>query len=227
LKVLFIGEGPHELGHAKTDDNPFEPRPMRGLLAALVGRIGVTLTDPIGLEWSKIARFRPDATRAGLAAKVAAAMLLSARRFGCAGTVCVHDCDGKKERLRDMEEGRERGLRAVDPKHRIACGLAVESIEAWTLGAPKSVALVLGLEPDVVRAKYSIGQVETFSERSGKEEKRPKRLLAGIALLVHREDGAELRREIAESTDVAELERNCPEGFKPFAEAVRQVLLAP
>jgi hypothetical protein len=50
---------------------------------------------------------------------------------------------------------------------------------------------------------------------------RPKRLLERIAGLGHREDSAEFREAVAERTEIAALERACPEGFTPFAAELR------
>ncbi len=64
-------------------------------------------------------------------------------------------------------------------------------------------------------------QVETFYQRSEKEEKRPKDLLEKVALLKGRSAGTEFRETVAAAADVAELEKHCPQGFKPFAEKLR------
>lgn len=99
MKVLFIGEGPHEIGHSLAEHNPFQPRRAGGVLPALVRRICPMIQEPVALRWSELSRFRPDVKRVGLSAKVAAAVLLSARRFDCAGpyasttgTVIRRDC---------------------------------------------------------------------------------------------------------------------------------------
>jgi hypothetical protein len=152
---------------------------------------------------------------------VAAAVLLSARKFGCDGIVCVTDQDREPGRLAEMEEGLDRGIMAVGGSHRGACGVAVESIEAWTLGAPAAIAEELGLDIGVVRREYPSPHVESLYERSGKEEHRPKALLRWLADLAHRSDSRELREAIAHRTDVRSLEGTCPEGFKGFANQLR------
>ena len=225
MKVLFIGEGPHEIGHS--DGYPLQPQNAGGILPALARRVCPSIKEALALKWSQLSRFRPGVQRAGLAAKVAAAVLLSARRFGCAGTVCVHDQDRDTTRLAELLEGRERGLKTVASSFPVVCGIAVESIEAWTLGAPTSLAQTLKMDPKKVHAVYAVSRVESFFEKSGKAEHRPKVLLQRVAAAGNRSDGADFRAEVAECTDPAELERHCPEGFKPFADALRNAFPAP
>ena len=134
MKVLFIGEGPHELGHG--DFQFSEPRQAGGILPALACKMCEWITEPVALRWTDLARFNPNVKRSGLAAKVAAAVLLSARRFECQGTVCVCDRDRDDSRLPAMEEGRNRGLAAIgDDDFPVACGVAVESIAKYRLWA--------------------------------------------------------------------------------------------
>ena len=102
-------------------------------------------------------------------------------------------------------------------QHRIAWGLAIESIEAWTLGAPDAIAEELGVTAEAVNQLYPRGiHVEDLFEGSGKEHHRPKKLLERIAQLKHRQDSTDFRQAIAERTDVTALEQACPQGFAPF-----------
>jgi hypothetical protein len=138
------------------------------------------------------------------------------------GTILVADQDGKESRESEMEDGVQRGSSQF-PGHLIAWGLAVESVEAWTLGMPETIAEELAVEATLVRQLYPPGvRVESLSERSGKPYHRPKRLLERIAQLKHRGDCTEFRRAVAERTDVATLAQACPKGFAPFAEQVLQ-----
>jgi hypothetical protein len=226
VKVLFIGEGPHEIGHRLGSHDPFNPQPAGGVLPVLVRQVCPAIKEPLALKWSELSRFRLDVKRAGLAAKVAAAVLLSARRFGCGGTVCVHDQDRDTTRLAELQEGSERGLKTV-ASHPVVCGVAVESIEAWTLGAPTAIAQTLKIDLKKVHAVYAASHAESFFEKSGKPEQRPKALLQRVAEAGNRNDGADFRAEVAECTDHAELERHCPKGFKPFADALRNAFPPP
>jgi hypothetical protein len=137
------------------------------------------------------------------------------------GTVVVTDRDADPDRRAALEAGVARA-RQLFPGHPIAWGLAVESVEAWTLGSPDAIADELDVEIARVHGEYPRGvPVEALSERSGKEAHRPKRLLERIAQLASRDDSAEFREAVAERTDVAALESACPEGFAPFAGELR------
>ncbi len=90
----------------------------------------------------------------------------------------------------------------------------VESIEAWTLGDPESLAAELVL--DISLLGYSVGKVEEYKESSGKVEHRPKAILRHCANLVNREDTVELREAVAARSDPHVLKDRCPVGFGAF-----------
>jgi len=216
MRLLYVGEGRHDIGDP--NPNPFYPRPARGTIPALVRRVcpGVAL-DSVALTWAEIPRFLPAGRKRGYTAKITAAALLAVRKHACGGTVVVADRDATKDRQSELELGAQRGLQQF-PGHRIAWGLAVESVEAWTLGVPDKIAEELGVDVKLVRQQYPPGvHVESLRERSGKPEHRPKQLLERIAQLAHRQDSTELRQAIADRTDVTALARACPQGFAPFA----------
>jgi hypothetical protein len=136
----------------------------------------------------------------------------------------VADRDSKKDRQVEMDEGVQRARKQF-PAHPVAWGLAVESVEAWTLGVPDKIAEVLGLDIELVQQQYPPGvDVESLSERSGKIHHRPKQLLERIARLKHRQDSTELRQAVAERTAVTALALACPQGFGPFEEQLRSVI---
>lgn len=218
--VLFVGEGRHDIGGPAP--NPYHPRRAGGAVPALAWRVCPVLSvDSIALAWTELPRFNPGARKRGYEAKVPAAVLLAARRFSCAGTVLVTDRDAGPDRFAALQAGVARA-QELFPTHPVAFGLAVESVEAWTLGVPDKIAEELGLEVSAVAAEYPRGvHVEAMSERSGKEAHRPKRLLERIARLAHREDSVDFRQAVAERTEVAALERACPQGFAPFAASLR------
>jgi hypothetical protein len=216
VKVLFVGEGPHEIGH--TDTVPIETQPCGGVLFALARVVSPQISEEsVALRWRDLTRLNPSAKR-GLDAKVAAAILLSGRKYDCAGTICVHDRDGDEARLPAMQAGRERGLPLVDPSHRCVCAVAVESIEAWTLGAPTALIAHLDVTEAELRKVYHLNQIEKFKETSEKREKQPKAILQQVAELANQADGTAFRVCVAERTDDAELRRHCPLGFVPFAD---------
>lgn len=219
MKVLFVGEGNHDIGPA--GESSGRPRPATGVVPALARRVCPAISaESIALAWHDISRFSPRARR-GFEAKVAAAILLSARRFDCAGTICVNDRDGDETRLEGLCRGEMAGRLSVGASHATAVGEAVESIEAWTLGAPVPLADELGIPVERVRSALPKKHVEALRESSEKEEHRPKAVLTRIAALANASDSTALRRAVAERTSVADLEAACPTGFAPFARNLR------
>jgi hypothetical protein len=220
VKVLFIGEGRHDVGDP--NPNPYHPRAAQGTIPTLTRRICPAIaSDSLALAWAEIHRFNPDARKRGFPAKLVAGVLVSTRKFGCTGTIVVADRDGQPKRQAELQAGAERAMELFRG-HTVAWGLAVESVEAWTLGAPEKIAEELGVDVKLVVQQYPRRvHVESLSERSGKEEHRPERLLERIAQLKHREDCTELRQAVAERTDVAALAQACPQGFAPFCRSLR------
>jgi hypothetical protein len=218
MKVMFVGEGPIEIGHPE-----MAPRPgiARGVLPLLARKV-VPEFDPdsVGLFWREIPVLPKEGRKRGWTAKVASAMLL-AWGNGLNGTVLVADKDRDEERLGSMEEGIALGNRAIPGTHVAVCGLAKESIEAWTLAAVSALASVLKVEVTMIQRLYKVTDVEELYQRSGKLEKRPKELLAQIAQLANRTDSIAFREEVANETEIGELINACPQGFKPFAERLR------
>jgi hypothetical protein len=219
VKVLFIGEGNHDIGPA--GDRWAEPRPATGVIPILARRLCNTIdATSIALAWREISRFSPQA-RKGFEAKVSAAMLLAARRFDCAGTVCVTDRDGDADRLPAMHRGKQRGLSMLVAPHLVAVGVAVESIEAWTLGAPTALAEELGVPVERVRSAMPKKHVESLRETSERDDARPKAATERMAALAGRSDSTAFRSAVAERSAPAEVEAACPEGFAPFARELR------
>ncbi|MCI0377260.1 MAG: DUF4276 family protein [Gemmataceae bacterium] len=214
MKVLFVGEGKTDVG---AEFAPI-PRPARGVIPHLSQRVCPTIdAASIAYFWREIPVINDKKRARGLAAKVSSAIAL-ALRHQCVGTICVVDRDRDTTRLNQMEEGGNSGKNAVGQDHQVVCGVAVESIEAWTLGAPTAIARVLKVDLAKVQSLYKASEAERFYERSGKEEKKPKKLLNTVTAIAHREDSLEFKEEVAQCTDLEELKRHCPTGFRPFAE---------
>ena len=151
MKALFIGDGTHDVG---APEFCVEARAATGVVPTLTRKILPKVSaDSVALTWIEIGRYAPDAKR-GYDAKVRAAELLATRRYDCDALVCVADADGDRER-RAAALARGAG-EAVIP---IAFGIAVEAIEAWTLGAPDAIARELEVEAGRVRKKYPTANV--------------------------------------------------------------------
>jgi hypothetical protein len=223
VKVLFTGEGPHDIGDSSL--NPDQPWPARGVIPTLARRVCAGIApESIALGWREIGRFSGSAQQRGFPGKVVAAALLAVRRFGCGATVAVADRDREVSRRADLEEGVSRSQRLF-PRHPAVWGLAVESVEAWTLGVPEKIAEVLAIDVASVQNEYSRGvSVESMFQQSGRLEHRPKQLLERVARLKHREASTEFREAISKRTDPVALARACPQGFAPFADRLRRAL---
>jgi len=222
VKVLFVGEGPHDLGASQGGTGP---QLASGTVPILARKVCPSIgTDSLALPWRRVGLlplntkvFDRDMKRKGYEAKAMRAVLLSARRFGCGGTVCVVDEDTAPPNcLKELKAGCDRGMQVIGQKHRTACGLAIKSIEAWTLGARQALAVELGVHLETVRELYPPKHVEELAEKSEKAEYKPKALLKRIAQLKHRTASTEFRETVAERTDIEELKASCPKGFTPF-----------
>lgn len=224
-RVLFIGDGKHDIGKPEwpTDD----AFPARGVVPRLAGRVtAIDLSGSLAMHWAhpKLARFpaaRPaEMTRTrGYEAKLRAARLHVERgTLALEGIVGVVDEDNDPERRQLPGEAHE----LTTERCPIVCGVAVRSIEAWTLGAREALAEVLGTTVQELRRACPAIPVEELYEGSGKQERQSKVLLNDLAKRFGRgRDSLELREEVAASTDVVELAKACPAGFAPFAATLR------
>lgn len=216
MKVLFVGEGPHDIGKRAWSA---EGSPAGGVVGVLTRRVRPEIdAQSWSIRWSQVPTLPLDRQLPTRGRKVEAARLMARRRYGSDAVVVVLDRDGKENVLAEMLAG------ATTPRDHAApavCGVAVESIEAWTLGAPGAVAEELGVSRAAVTEVLPRGvHVESLKESSGKEDHRPKALLARIAALAHRTDCVELRESVAARTDPEALARSCPRGFGAFRDAL-------
>ncbi len=214
-RVLFVGDGKHDVGGPDwTVEDAF---PAGGVVSHLVVRTAaVELEGSLALRWKDILRLSPSAKR-GYSGKLRAALLLAERKYGLGGVVAVVDEDHDAKR-RELA-----GVTDAGSQCPVVCGVAVRSIEAWTLGSPTALAEVLGTTREQLRSAYPTVPVEQLYEGSGKEELRPKRLLRSLSQkFARREDSLELREEVARLADVDELYKTCPDGFAPFAVNLRK-----
>ncbi|WAS96898.1 hypothetical protein [Nannocystis punicea] len=222
-RVLFLGDGKHDIG---VPDWPTdEPFPARGVVPHLAESVAaIDSSGSLAMPWShpRLARFQPKnrpRRTLGYEAKIRAAQLQIEHGIHLVdGLVCVVDEDNDRDR---------RGLPAAAHAHTsercpIVCGVAVRSIEAWTLGARRAIAEALGTTPDMVARTCPSGPVEDLYENTGDRSRRPKHILQRLAEELGRmTDSLELREEIARHTDPDELCVACPAGFAPFAAALR------
>lgn len=224
MKVLVVGEGPSDVGSdgGSADGTSSGGGAIGVFVQRLIG--GDEPAEVLGIRWRNLARYSKRGAT-GFEAKVAAAMLVSKKRYGCDAVVCVADRDRETERLGAMERGRLRGESSV-PGHPTVCGLAVESSEAWALGDPGALAAELGVARADIERRYPKGRsLEELYDHSGKEQYRPKRLLGELLEDAGREDGPEFRVALAKGANLKTLEQRCPSGFGAFAAEIRQQLV--
>jgi hypothetical protein len=231
LKILFVGEGKHELGPSQPGPMP---QPATGPVPVLARRICPSLAaEHVGLRWIELRLIQVghkqldrDISGSGYQTKAKRAVLLSAMVYQCDGTICVVDADTASEKcLEQMRQGQIEGLKKLEPlgrPHAAACGVAFQSIDAWTLGAHGAIAAELGVAVEALRQYYPTKHIEELSNRSGKEEHQPKAILEKIASSQGRSADTVFRTAVAEQTRIEELERECPRGFKPFAQDIRR-----
>jgi hypothetical protein len=182
------------------------------------------------LKWTQIPLFSVgkkqldrDIRKSGYRTKVKRAVLLSALVFKCDGTICVADADTAPENCQEqMQQGQKEGLDQVGSGYAAAYGIAFQSVDAWTLGARRAIAAELGVEVEALRPYYPSKPIEELSNQSGKEEHQPKTILERISSSCGRSADTAFRTAVAQRTEIEELEKECPRGFKPFAAEVRR-----
>ncbi len=225
MKLLFVGEGKHDIG---ADEGGASPWVAGGVVPALARRVCPQIANnSLALKWRDLPLLNREGKRRGFDRKVVAAVLVSVRRFACAGTVCVADHDGDYSRLREMEAGAERANGLISRSHPVVCGTPIMSVESWTLGARDALAAELNVTPDRVGEHYPDISVEEMKETSGKEDHRPKPLLARLAALGGQVDCTEFRVSVAMRTDPLSLTKQCPRGFKPFSAKLQAAFCPP
>lgn len=220
-RVLFIGDGEHDIG--KPDWPTDDPYPAGGVVPRLAERVApIDRANSLAFHWAhpRLARFPAARRTRGYESKIRAAQLQLERGplAHLEGLVCVVDEDNDPTR-RDLPTTAHA---LATPACPIACGVAVRSIEAWTLGAPAALADVLGLPLDALRRTCGPTPPEHFYASSGKPELRSKDLLKRLDA-----HARPIREDIADRTDPAALARTCPEGFAPFAAALRAAFGGP
>ena len=161
MKLLFVGEGPTDVG---TPNFALPPRHARGPIFILSRKVCPSIdNDCLGFYWREIPILRREKKGNIYAARVAAAMAL-AYEHGCQGAVVVVDRESKDEdRLKDMEVGIQRGRQITNLNFPIVCGEAILSIEAWVLGSPSALASVLKLDMQEIVNEYKPHDAEALS----------------------------------------------------------------
>ena len=218
-RALFVGDGKHDVGAPEWPTD--EPYAARGVVPHLAERAAaIDRSASRALRWSDIPRL--STSKKGYLHKLRAAQLL-AWRHGLDTVIAVVDEDNDPTRRDLVDAANQHAIGAP-----AVMGVAVRSIEAWTLGAPTALAAALGTTPAQLRDACPTCPVEQLYDSSGKHDQRPNALIERLAQkFAHRGDSLELRETVAAATDIDELRRSCPAGFARFAADLRAHFGAP
>ncbi len=139
--------------------------------------------------------------------------LFRAKREGCQGAVILIDRDRKpdSQRVKALREGRDALGDVLYPP--CAVGTAIETFDAWMIVDGKAIGAAGG------NASIPYGEPEKLggTEGTGKHPKdRAIEIFGGAGEL------PEKYAAVADSVDIDMLKKQCPKGFKPFAEEVEQ-----
>jgi hypothetical protein len=209
VRVLLVSEGKHELADCPDGYVPDEALPP---LAILVRRLtGTEGTIRFCCRRGKsIRNMHHGKMSSGWGKKVYSAIWHAAnskdgQTFDA--VVVLVDRDGAKNdrRLSDMQQGRNEYGESQLP---CALGVAVETFDAWMIADPHGIAAANG-DAEKAHAKPE-------------ETRLPKDVADAIFGTSGGTGLGPVYAVVAENANLANLEKACPRGFKPFADEVRR-----
>lgn len=197
--ILLVAEGAHE--HGDNDDN--------SALAILVRRL---LDDSSDVHFvharpndKVFRRYRPRG-KGSRYSKVIAGFLRGAELDGFDAVVFLIDEDGDSERQKAIDGGQA----TPEPRMPRACGLAIQTFDAWMLADETAIGQALGetvdRQPDPEKLPSPKADFRRLHDGSTCEE-RPRDVYANIAHCVNLEV----------------LTHRCPRGFAPFRERLAKM----
>lgn len=228
MRVLILGEGPTDLGRAGPDGTPLR----EGVLPILVRKLleGVAPGMPVEVRVQAICRkprlFPKNSRRMGPSShgyvnRLRALLGLREGREADA-IVIVVDRDGERnaDRIVELTKGREQLRQEHKP---CAAGVAIEKIEAWLLADEKALCRALD-DPTIQRQP----DPEKLTAQETSSDHHPKGRLERLMVRALKRDiptGAfpDHYADIATHLDLRVLEERCPQGFRSFAEQVREL----
>ncbi len=217
VRLMVVGEGPHELGDPDTWET--DGRASEAAMPTLVHRI---LCEPAEVCYHKVklsARgSRTERRRAkhihGRGTKASGRVktwIDRALRADCHGVIILWDRDGdtRSDRLAQMKVGRDEMANDTDTEYpACAVGVAVESFDAWMIADGNALGRAEG------NGAISHPTPENLSAAEAKERAQE---------IFGDEDG--LRRcyaTVAEHVNMKTLANCCPAGFAPFKQEIEQ-----
>lgn len=194
MRVLLVGEGPHELGDGEG------PSALENLVRALLAR------DDLQFERRRMADHRVHTHRGTGAGhfKRAVAWLREAQRSGHDALVLVIDEDGRRATRGDIDLAQATTL-FTTPR---ALGVAIRTFDAWMLADHGALGQALGMPVPPQRDPERISNPKSVCRDLHAGSGNPDSLRVVYAAT-------------AVACDPNELESRCPHGFAPFAGRVR------
>ena len=201
MRVLIVSEGEHELG------TPAEPDCCA--LCELIRRL-LPPEPEVSIETRRIRDFRNHVHGKGSGLfKKLIHILQQAQRQGFDALCLLIDQDEQKSRRNDINLAQQYQQVTI-PR---ALGLAVQTFDAWFLADHQVLGEVLGqripLQPCPEQLRNPKAEIQAFLQRTNVSESQRR--------LYHR---------IAERLDLSKLATQCPDGFAPFAERVKDLFIS-
>lgn len=217
-KTLFLaGEGKTDIGTAGPSVLPHEA--SEGVVQIVVRSV---LGAPASLEFKARAiknfpkergkfkgpKLEGDARNAYRAYQLA--------RHDADGFVMVRDSDGTgTERLEQIKAGIAAAQARPGPNIPVACGLAIETIEAWVIAAAASHDVPAGIVPRGKKPEELWGKADDPSSH------HPKSVCTRLLKELDGSHGLAAKVARVAACAASDLEERCPDGFAPFARALR------
>lgn len=195
MKVLLVAEGDHE--HA-------------GALAKLVERL---LEFPAAFDPKTVRDIPVTKQIQGSKDKLKKKALMwvrHAQNQGHDAVVFIVDHDGYDDRHRQLDEAQAEVSTEFFLKR--AFGVAVQTFDCWMIADEVALNLATGKTVDRFPSPEEL-----------KTAKNDCRSLLASSTIPDRSQG-EFYTDIATNSRIAELDKRCPKGFRPFAERVRKLV---
>jgi len=208
LRVAVFGDGESELGPRAGWGQPCAA-PNLPALPYLVHRLAEASEDVVYVpDLFKPARHAHPSGRPSRMARKVARTLAGACRKGYGAVVVLVDRDRPENagRIAEMRAGRE----SAAPEYYLPCavGEAVYTFEAWILADPNAIVSAGGTADDLPANPEDL---------PAKESKRfATKAFAAAGRMT------DAYAAVARKAKLEVLENRCPQGFKPFADEVRE-----
>lgn len=215
-KLKFFGEGNDDVGKHESENEP-------NCLQALVSNILENLSaEQPQFEWKSnqidqfIKKYKVHGIHSGsVRSKRVERAMAHAMENNFDGAIFIIDRDGEKQRLKEIETGREtfhkKGI--LFP---MAIGVVIEELEAWLLADHKVRRNIFG-----PKGGDDLGDIEKISNPKIKFEDLFEQHFRGKDQIDIPTKG-EIKRKLARESNIKAIAKECPKGFKPFMDEVKK-----